>query len=162
MKRIVTILVAGLLASTLGAEPHWKVRTDPFMALGDFPNIELDRAISQTVSVGGTLWHREDGFYESSSAASAGVRIDWFEHGVFADGWHSNLILKSDWVDGDWDRLRLKGTQTYQWAWDSFFVNAGIGMQLVSSGTGDGGTQFYDEYDPWLLPAWEVSIGRSF
>lgn len=160
--RIVTTLALGLLASSAGADPNWKVRMDPLMAIANFPNIEVDRALSPTVSAGVMAWYHDNDWFASSSAASLGLRVDWFEQGVFADGWHTNLVLKSDWTNGEWDRLRLKGTQTYQWAWDSFFINAGIGAQLVSDGRVGGQAQVYDEYQPWLLPAWEISFGRSF
>lgn len=159
--RIVTSLALGLLASTVCADPQWKVRIDPLMALADFPNVEIDRALSRSVSVGAMVWHHDNDFFDSGSVTSVGVRVDWFDRDVFDDGWHTNLILKSDWVDGDWDRARLKGTQTHQWAWNNFFINAGIGVQLVV-GDQDNSTQFFDEYQPWLIPAWEISLGRSF
>lgn len=159
--RIVTTLTLGLLASAVCAEPQWKLRTDPLMALANIPNLEVDRALSPTLSMGAVLWHSEGNWFGSGDVTSAGMRIDWFDRSVFEEGWHSNLIFKSDWVDGEWDRARLKGTQTYQWAWNTFYINAGIGVQLVTSGQGDQ-SQFYDDYRPWLIPAWEISLGRSF
>lgn len=145
------------------AEPAWKVRIDPLMAVADFPNLEVDRAISSTVSLGAGLWHHDGNWYSTSRTTSLGARLDWFDRGVFEDGWHTNVITKADFNENGPARLRLKGTQTYQWVWSDFLVNAGIGIQFVAdiddrsdrqnSGFG---------YDGWVYPAWELSIGRAF
>lgn len=157
--RIVAAL-ALCLPTLLRAEPVWKVRMDPALALADFPNLEIDRAVGDTLSIGLMLWHHDRNDLIGRSQTSAGVRMDWFERSVFGSGWHSNLILKADWNEAELDRWRLKGTQTYQWAWGRFFFNAGIGAQLImGSGTAEEG---YYDYESWLLPAWEISVGRAF
>jgi len=157
--RIVAAIALGL-PTLLWAEPHWKVRMDPALALANFPNLEVDRAVGDTLSLGLVLWHNNSDNRFEQARTSTGVRMDWFEDSVFSSGWHSNLILKTDWNETELDRLRLKGTQTYQWAWGRFFLNAGIGVQLVTGSLADEGS--YYDYESWLLPAWELSIGRSF
>ena len=161
-KRLVRIVAAIALGmpTLLWAEPHWKIRMDPALALANFPNLEIDRAVGDTVSLGVTAWHHPGNGLFDRSRTSAGVRVDWFEDSVFSSGWHSNLILKADWDEAELDRWRLKGTQTYQWAWGRLFLNAGIGVQLIT-GSGTSGEGYYD-YESWLLPAWEISIGRAF
>lgn len=142
------------------AEPDWKVRMDPALALADFPNLEIDRALGDSVSLGFMLWHHDRSDLIGRSQTSAGVRLDWYDRSVFTTGWHSNLIVKADWNEAELDRWRLKGTQTYQWAWRGVFLNAGIGVQLVT-GTRTNEEGYYD-YESWLLPGWELSIGRAF
>lgn len=157
--RVVWAVVLTLAAPAAVAEPRWKVRIDPLLALANYPNLEVDRALTPSVSVGAMAWHHSgDWVSDGETRSSFGVRIDWYDRTVFSSGWHSNLILKSDWKGGAADRFRLKGTQTYQWAWDRFFVNAGIGVQFL---TGTESASYYD-YESWVVPAWEVSVGRSF
>lgn len=161
--RIVAVITLGLPMSAWSeateADPAWKVRIDPVMALADYANIEVDRQVADNLSVGLMLWHHAADSFYSDDLSSAGIRLDWFDRDVFTSGWHSNLILKSDWTGAEVDRWRLKGTQTYQWDWSDFYLNAGIGVQWVSGNQANGG---YYNYESWLLPAWEISIGRSF
>ncbi len=159
--RIVATIVCGLpMLAVAEDDPQWKVRIDPALALADYPNVEVDRQVADDVSVGLMLWHNAADYRYSEDQTSAGIRLDWFDREVFTAGWHTNLILKTDWNDAEFSRWRLKGTQTYQWAWNEFFLNAGIGVQWVKE-TESQNSGYYD-YESWLLPAWEVSVGRSF
>lgn len=164
MKWLTTILASMALcwpASMLHAQETWKVRMDPVLALASFPNLEVDRAISPNLSVGAMIWHFDDGWFNSEPMTSIGMRLDWFENGVFDSGWHTNLILKGDFLNRQLERTRIKGTQTYQWSRNRFHINAGIGLQFIVGGLSDADDDVY-VYDSWVYPAWELSIGRSF
>ncbi|WP_028669738.1 hypothetical protein [Saccharospirillum impatiens] len=163
------IIKSWLLAATLLspgmvlAEPNWKVRIDPLLAVADFPNLEIDRAISPTVSLGAGIWHHDGDWFSYERTTSLGVRLDWFDRGVFTPGWHSNVITRADFNDNGIARLRLKGTQTYQWVWSDFLFNTGIGLQFVAD-TDNSATSSDNGFgsDGWVYPAWELSIGRAF
>lgn len=157
------LVIAVLPASLVCAEPAWKVRIDPLMTVADFPNLEIDRAISSTVSLGASAWHHDGDWYSTRGITSLGVRLDWFDRGVFDAGWHTNVITKADFDDSGPARLRLKGTQTYQWVWSDFLVNAGIGIQLVADlDDRSNGQNSSFSSGGWVYPAWELSIGRAF
>lgn len=164
MKWLATILASTALCWPVAmahAEDTWKVRMDPLLALANFPNLEVDRAISPNLSVGAMIWHFDGDWYDSEQMTSIGMRLDWFERGVFSSGWHTNLILKGDFVETQLERTRIKGTQTYQWSRNRFHINAGIGLQFLLGGFSDADDDVY-VYDSWIYPAWELSIGRSF
>lgn len=158
------LLTLALLLPVMAlADPAWKIRMDPLMAIADFPNLEVDRAISPTVSLGASVWRHDGAWYSGARNTSLGARIDWFDRGVFDAGWHTNVITKADFNDKGPARLRFKGTQTYQWVWSDFLVNAGIGIQFVADiddQTSSRNSSF--GADGWVYPAWELSIGRAF
>lgn len=151
-----------LFCSAVAAEPLYKVQIDPTMALADYANIQVDRQITPTVSAGVMLWHHDrESWSGGDDRTSVGVRLDWFDTGVFEQGWHSNAMVKVDLDKGDYARTRLKLTQSYQLERNQFFFNIGIGAQFVIEADTSEDT-VYNNYQSWLLPAWEISIGRSF
>jgi hypothetical protein len=152
-----------LLPGMTLAEPGWKIRIDPLLAVANFPNLEVDKAVSPTVSLGAGLWHHDGDWFAYERTTSLGFRLDWFDQSVFSPGWHSNVITRADFSDRGLARLRLKGTQTYQWVWSDFLLNAGIGVQFVAdtNDTLNNKDSGFDS-DGWVYPAWELSIGRSF
>lgn len=160
----ISLLSIGLIvgsAAFAGDFSH-KIHLDPVFAAAGYANVQLDRSISPTVSAGAMLWHLDEQSwgYQGAEETSIGVRIDWFESGVYASGWHSNAMLKVDLEDGRYARTRLKLTQTFQFARGGMYANLGIGAQLV--GEADWVSNGLYEYRSWLLPAWEFSIGRAF
>lgn len=162
IKLITSACVA--LASSIGYAdtPKYKIQLDPSMVLAGYANVQVDRAISETVSVGGMLWHLDDNSWSNydGSETSFGVRVEWFENDVFASGWHSNAMVKVDLENADYARTRFKLTQTYQWVPQDFLINLGIGVQFISES--EQAQRDLYEYQSWMLPAWEFSIGRAF
>lgn len=164
-----TLMISGCLTAILLtpgmtlADPNWKFRIDPLLAVADFPNLEIDRAVGPTVSLGAGLWHHDGDWFSYERTTSLGLRLDWFDRGVFATGWHTNVITRADFTDNGPARLRLKGTQTYQWVWSDFLLNAGIGLQFVADidDSASGSDSGFGS-DGWVYPAWELSIGRAF
>lgn len=152
-----------LLSAPVFAEsPSYKIQLDPSMALAGYANVQVDRAISDTVSLGVMFWHFDDESWTNydGNETSMGVRIDWFEDGVFDRGWHSNAMVKVDLENAQYARTRLKLTQSYQLVRGGVFVNLGIGVQFVSES--DQVQSDLYEYQSWMLPAWEFSVGRAF
>lgn len=151
-------------APFVSSELIYKVQMDPLMTLFGYANLHVDRAVSDSISVGVEIWtiNGDDPLnFSYQTESSIGMRVDWFDHGVFERGWHSNAMLKVDYADGDYARTRLKLTQTYQLIKADVFLNVGIGTQfLFEADTDDGG--LYGVYQPWLVPSWEVSLGRAF
>lgn len=149
------LFTAALAATSLAAQaenPQWKVRVDPTLASVGFINVEIDRQINPLVSIGVMAWGGNNASWAYENALSVGVRFDWFDNGVFESGWHTNGILKYDVNVQNTNALRLKLVQTYQWALPELFINAGIGIQFTNS----------RELDAFVLPAWEISLGRAF
>lgn len=165
MKKTIGRICCSVLLSLVGtvvAEPHYKIHIDPVMAIADYANVQFDVAISPTVSTGIMLWHLDDDSWtDPDDQSSFGLRVDWFDSGVFDTGWHSNAMVKVDLEDGQYARTRLKLTQTFQWVRNSFFMNFGIGAQFVSESASTKDS-VYDDYQSLMLPAWELSIGRAF
>ena len=160
------LMVAPLVPSMSFGEssPHYKVQLDPFMAAAGYVNLQVDREVSPVLSVGLMGWYLDKDSWGNSteqSDTSVGVRIDWFERGVFERGWHSNAMVKLDFEGADYARSRLKLTQSYQFVGAGVFIKLGIGAQFVAeSSNADSG--LYRNYQSWMLPAWEVSVGRAF
>jgi hypothetical protein len=144
--------------------PSYKLHIDPIMALAGYANVQLDKAITPTLSIGGMVWHLDAdswGGFSDTQETSVGVRIDWFERGVFEKGWHSNAMIKGDWLDAGYARTRVKLTQTYQFVGETVFVNVGIGAQFIVESDTDENT-LYSDYQSWMLPSWELSVSRAF
>jgi hypothetical protein len=165
-KAVCSALLLSLSSVSILAQelPTYKVHIDPIMAIAGYANVQVDKSISSTVSVGAMLWHLNDaswGSFADEEETSAGIRIDWFETGVYQKGWHSNAMIKGDWLDSDYARTRIKLTQTYQLVRGDLFVNLGIGAQFVveSDAVKD---SIYSEYQSWMLPSWEFSVSRAF
>lgn len=157
------ILCMALVSPLAMAEsPSYKIQLDPSMALAGYANVQVDRAISETLSLGLMLWHFDEESWSNYDAeeSSMGVRIDWFEDGVFDRGWHSNAMVKVDLENAQYARTRLKLTQSYQLVRGGVYVNLGIGVQFVSES--DLVQNDLYEYQSWMLPAWEFSVGRAF
>lgn len=159
-------VVGGLLGagSVLAEQPVYKVQIDPTLAAAGYANLQVDRLISPTVSAGLTFWHLDDaswGSFDNQNETSMGVRLDWFEEGVFATGWHSNAMVKVDLQDARYARTRLKLTQTYQVLWHDIYANFGIGVQFLAESEQVSDSR-YDGFQSWMLPAWEIAIGRAF
>jgi hypothetical protein len=158
------IIVISQSAVLAKEAPSYKLHIDPVMALAGYANIQLDKAIHSSVSIGGMVWHLDDsswGGFSNNQETSLGVRIDWFETGVFQKGWHSNAMIKGDWLDSDYARTRVKLTQTYQFVGADLFVNLGIGAQFILESGGLDDT-LYSDYQSWMLPSWEFSVSRAF
>lgn len=151
-----------LPALTLADEAAYKIQLDPTMAAAGYANLQVDRAINPVLSAGLMAWHldRRSWGYNTVEESSYGIRIDWFEQGVFESGWHSNAMVKVDLEDGRYARTRVKLTQTYQFHRGTVYVNLGIGAQFVSEA--DAVRNELYQYRSWLLPAWEFSVGRAF
>ncbi|WP_196159556.1 hypothetical protein [Reinekea sp. G2M2-21] len=159
-------VVGGLLGagSALAEQPDYKVHIDPTMAAAGYANVQLDRQISSMVSAGLMFWHLDDaswGSFDNQDETSIGVRLDWFEEGVFASGWHSNAMVKVDLQSARYARTRLKLTQTYQVLWRDIYANFGIGVQFLVESEQMSDSR-YDGFQSWMLPAWEIAIGRAF
>jgi hypothetical protein len=155
-------MVLTLAAAHARGEPLHKVQLDPLMVAAGYANIQIDREIGPTLSAGLMVWHLDDQSWGlRNEESSFGVRIDWFEEGVFQQGWHSNAMVKVDLEEGAYARTRLKLTQTYQLVRSSYFVNLGIGAQFVAESQSLGSNEYYG-YQSWMLPSWEFSVGRAF
>lgn len=153
-----------LVAGYAEAKPLYKIQLDPTMSLAGYANIQIDRPLAANLSAGMMGWHRAETnglFAQPQSLTSLGVRLDWFDRGVFESGWHTNAMIKVDLVDAEYARVRYKVTQSYQRVRSDFYLNLGIGFQAIQAGNGVAQEDSGD-YSAWLLPAWEFSIGRAF
>lgn len=159
----ITIAVLAFISSSAFGKDHYKIQLDPTLSLLNYANIQVDRSVTDSVSIGAMYWyfHDRNGEETTETESSVGARVDWFDRGVFERGWHSNGMVKVDFEEGVYARTRLKLTQTYQLAFSSFYINLGIGAQFVDESE-DIDDSLYSTYRSWLMPAWEFSLGRSF
>jgi len=165
MKWLPIIVSAGFASfSFCDTNPSYKVQLDPLMTAAGYANLQVDRKVSPVLSTGVMAWYLDKNSWGNGSdrdQASLGVRVDWFETGVFQTGWHSNAMVKVDFDGGNYARSRLKLTQSYQFVAAGLFMNVGIGAQFVAE-TSAISDSLYNDYQSWMLPAWEVSVGRAF
>ncbi|MEJ2043939.1 MAG: hypothetical protein P8X74_03155 [Reinekea sp.] len=150
-------------SSAADQEYHWKINTDPLMALAGYVNLQLDYALNNDLSTGVMLWYQDDDTWTTHSDTnkfSAGIRLDWYDEGVFSKSWHSNIMVKTDFENFSYARSRLKLTQSYQVVAADIFINIGIGAQIVFEP--ESADSIYSYSQTGVVPAWEFSIGRAF
>jgi len=155
-------IAMGAFTGPVSADPNYKIQIDPAMSLVGYANVQLDREITPVLSAGIMVWHLDARSWATfDDETSLGVRLDWFDRGVFEEGWHSNAMIKVDFDAEEYTRSRLKLTQSYQIVRSSLYMNMGIGVQFVMEPEDDE-VSIYSQYQSWMIPAWEISIGRAF
>lgn len=158
------------------------VRTGPIQLLTQTWNVELDFPISSAWTLGPTLQFvdaEKDGY--EVEAFGAGVRGNYYFNGsVFTQGWYfgpSLSYVKVEVVDKDSLVGDLKGSASgvgfiamfgYQWMWESFNINLGLGPGYVSISEveleDDSGTveEDYDDNYSGATLALEFTLGWKF
>lgn len=155
------------------------VRVDPLSALIGLFSVDVDIPISQAWTLGPTarFMDRTDGDFDVS-AYGFGVRANyWFEDAVFTQGWYFGPSVQyvSVSVEDNESTTNLKGDATgvaligifgYQWMWESFNINLGIGpayysISKITAKDNQGNSDEYKGYNGAGLSL-EFSLGWKF
>ncbi|HXH29444.1 MAG TPA: hypothetical protein VNJ01_01405 [Bacteriovoracaceae bacterium] len=141
LKTVGTVVLSQFLLLSTGAWAETNVRVSPLGLLIGSADVEVDFKISPSVTLGPTfqfLSLDSEGF--DVSAYSVGIRSNIFLNGeVFKSGWYVGPVAKYINVkveDTDNSSSNLEGSASglmvavilgYQWMWESFNINLGVG-----------------------------------
>jgi hypothetical protein len=143
LKKFVFLALLAIGITTVKADVN--LRIDPLAPLVGMVGIELDFPISKSWTLGPQLrfLSREDSDFDVTGYG-LGLRANyWFNRPVFTQGWYFgpsinfvSVNVKDDsgasTLEGDANGLGLTAIFGYQWMWDSFNINLGLGPSFVT------------------------------
>ena len=130
------------------AQSQVNVRVDPLRTLTGVPSVDVDFAVSSAWSLGPTFSYLNktiDDF--EATAYNLGIRGNYYFNGsVFTQGWYfgpslsylSVKVTDKNQVFGDLEGsasgLAFTALGGYQWMWDHFNINLGLGPVFYTLG----------------------------
>ncbi len=142
---VTSLLIAAFGNVTYAGEKMANVRLSPVVLIVGAVDAEADIKVSDNLTVGPmiTRWS-VDVSGDSLGLLGYGVRANWQMNGAFKDGFYVSPFIKRwsmDITTTDLFGNKLSGDTAfnlfgalvgYQWIWDSFNVNAGVGYGVAS------------------------------
>jgi hypothetical protein len=180
MKTLLSALLISSLTFISTAKADVNVRVDALGALAGIANLHVDFGLGNAWSLGPSVQYINQSVDDfEANATSVGVRANYFFNGkIFTQGWYLGPSI--NWMsvkveDNDPSLGKLEGSANgmaftvlggYQWMWESFNINLGIGpvyytLGSIKAKSDRGFSEEFSGYDGMGISS-EFTLGWKF